>query len=66
MGLGMTVQFLAFLIGVIYIGGHSLYIVIKKKETRLKSIKMIFFNYLYYLMAYLVLNIISVAWGLFI
>jgi hypothetical protein len=51
---GIDVQFLAFLLGVIYIGWISLYITIHRKDTRFNSIKTIFVNYFFYLMAYLI------------
>ena len=60
---GIGVQFLAFLLGIIYIGGNSLYITIIKKETRFNGIKIIFINYFFYIMAYLIINIISLVWS---
>jgi len=61
--LGLDVQLLAFFIGVTYVGGQSLYVVLRRGETRFMSTRTIFLNYLFYLMAYLVLNILSVVWG---
>lgn len=59
---GLDAQFLAFLLGIIFVGGISLYITIRRKDTRFNSIKTIFVNYFYYLLAYLLINIISVVW----
>ena len=60
---GISVQFLASLLGIIYIGGNILYVTIIKKETRFNGIKIIFINYFFYIMAYLIINIISLVWS---
>jgi hypothetical protein len=59
---GIDVQFLGFLLGIIYIGGSSLYLTISRKDKQFNSIKIIFINYFFYLLAYLLINIISIVW----
>jgi hypothetical protein len=60
--IGMDFQFLAFLIGLTYIGGQSLYRCIKDNYTFKNSIRLMPINYTVYLIAYFVLSIIPIIW----
>jgi len=58
----LDIQFLAFLTGLIYIAGFTLYICIRDKLNRWRSIKLMIQNYALYLLAYLALGLIPIIW----
>jgi hypothetical protein len=56
------IQFLAFLTGLTYIGGYTLYRCIGYRYTLTESIRKMSINYALYLVAYLVLGLIPIIW----
>lgn len=58
----MDIQFLAFLAGLTYIGGYSLYQGISYRYSILETLKKTAVDYALYLLAYLVLGLIPLAW----
>jgi hypothetical protein len=58
----LNIQFLAFLTGLTYIGGITLYICIRDRLTRSRSIRTMIINYALYLAAYLILGLIPIIW----
>jgi hypothetical protein len=58
----MDIQFLAFLTGLTYIGGYTLYRCIGDRLTRQGSMRILIINYSLYLAAYLILGLIPIIW----
>ncbi|MBM3292371.1 hypothetical protein FJY84_06795 [Candidatus Bathyarchaeota archaeon] len=57
-----NIQFISFIIGLIYIGVYTTYISFKNQDSIKKSFRRVFLNYSVYLIAYMVVNVIPLLW----
>ena len=58
----LDIQFLAFLTGLTYIGGYSLYQGMANRYTIMETLRKTTLHYAFYLLAYLILGIIPLIW----